>query len=82
MIEYKNDGKQKEQSHEGRITLTGSSGDFWWTAELLAYGPNQAHVRMHLRAGLDEQIAKLTEARASLDLANATAQPRPTGGAK
>ena len=63
MIEYKNDGKQKERSHEGHMTLTGSTYDLWWTSELAAYGPNQAHVRMHLRSGIDEMITELVKVR-------------------
>ena len=52
------------------MTLTGSTYDLWWTSELAAYGPNQAHVRMHLRTGLDEMIAELVKVRESLSLTN------------
>lgn len=66
MIEYKNDGKQKGQSHEGHMILTGSTYDLWWTSELAAYGPTQEHVRSHLRDGLVKMIMELVKVRDSL----------------
>lgn len=73
IAQYKNDGKQNEQSHEGHATLTGSGADYWWIAEMAAYGTDEDGVRKNLREGLDEQIARLLDIRASLDLVNKNA---------
>jgi hypothetical protein len=71
MIRYQDDGKHKEQSHEGQATLTASSPDWHWSVDLSTYGPNKAHVDMHLRACLDSIIADAQRLRSSLDINSA-----------
>ena len=71
MIKYLNDAKLKPQSHEGRFAVDGSTPDWNFTISVSAYGPNQAHVRMHLRSVFDEIIRAAQKAMQELDLHNA-----------
>jgi len=67
MIKYLNDAKLKPQSHEGRFAVDGSTPDWNFTISVSAYGPNQAHVRMHLRSVFDEIIRAAQKAMQELD---------------
>ena len=80
MIKYHNDGKQKEQSHEGQLEFGASTLDWWWTCEVTTYGPNKVHVDMHLRACLDSIIKDVQKAQASLGLPNEASSPTAGGG--